>query len=388
MSKSQFLQSAICNLHFALCIFAFAFSTIQLARAESPQAVPIEGKPFRAELTAADANWQLTFTADHERRTIKAAELVRWGQCVEQGRGGALVLADGSLLSAEIVSADKDRLTADSDLFGTVKLPLESLAGVVFHTPSDRQQHDELLDRLVRAAGDSDRLLLDNGDQLSGLLEGIAADTATFKTDAGPVEIKTDRIAAILFNPALRRKPPKAAAQRAWAGFSEGSRMLAAELLVKGDSIKITAAGQTFAAPRSSLVFLQPLSGRAVYLSDVKPAEYHQTPFLDLPWPFHADRNVTGGMLRAGGRLYLKGIGVHSAARLTYNLSPVPLGEGLGVRAGEGSAISGQLSASDSHPSSLILHPPRPNQKRRQYGPPPASRPKSPSTTPRPAVAA
>ena len=58
------------------------------------------------------------------------------------------------------------------------------------------------------AAGDSDRLLLDNGDELAGFFEGIADDAVTFKTDAGSVPIKIDRITAILFNPALRRKPP------------------------------------------------------------------------------------------------------------------------------------------------------------------------------------
>ena len=83
---------------------------------------------------------------------------------------------------------------------------------------------------------------------------------------------------------------------------------------------------------------MQPLGGRAVYLSDLKPAEYRQTPFLDLPWPYRADRNVTGGMLRRGGRLYLKGLGVHSAARLVYAINPqsplAPSGEGPGVRAG------------------------------------------------------
>ena len=70
-----------------------------------------------------------------------------------------------------------------------------------------------------------------------------------------------------------------------------------------------------------------------MYLSDLKPAEYHQTPYLDLPWPYQTDRNVTGGLLRCGGRLYLKGLGVHSAARLVYKISPLPLGEGQGVRA-------------------------------------------------------
>ncbi len=388
-------------------------SSVQTA---APVAVPVEGERFAAKLVAADAQWQLTFAVGKQQRTLPAADLVCWGGCVEQGRAGGLVLADGSLFAAEVVAADKDRLTVDSDLVGTLKLPLDLLAGIVLHAPSDRQQHDLLLDRLGdcpnfrvgdcpnfrlsengtvplrgrnQPTNDSDRLLLDNGDELAGFFEGVADDTVMFKTDAGSVPIKTDRITAILFNPALRRKQTvKPHLQRVWAGFSDGSRLLATELAIKGDSLKITAAGQTLSAARSSLIFLQPLTGRAVYLSDLKPAEYRQTPFIlpspfgrgaggegsresrDLSWPYRLDRNVTSGMLRCGGRLHMKGIGVHSAARLVYTIFPLPLGEkhqnnsplplgkehqnnsslplgeGQGVRAAEGSGFRVQGSES------------------------------------------
>jgi hypothetical protein len=191
---------------------------------------------------------------------------------------------------------------------------------------------------------------------------GIANDVAKLDAEVGRVEIPTDRILAIIFNPALTRQPPGDCPDfcgrrpqewdcpplRAWAGFRDGSCLLATELILREASLRITADGQTWNAPADSLAFLQPLGGRAVYLSDLKPAEYHQTPFLDLSWPHHADRNVTGGRLRCGGRLFLKGLGVHSKAQLVYDLTgvrdqrsgvrgqkgpPLPLGEGLGVRA-------------------------------------------------------
>jgi hypothetical protein len=41
---------------------------------------------------------------------------------------------------------------------------------------------------------------------------------------------------------------------------------------------------------------------------------------LRLSWPYELDRAVQGDLLRAGGKLLLKGIGMHSAARLTYDL--------------------------------------------------------------------
>jgi hypothetical protein len=44
-------------------------------------------------------------------------------------------------------------------------------------------------------------------------------------------------------------------------------------------------------------------------------------PFLSLAWPFKTDANVTGSQLRAAGHPYAKGIGMHSAARLTHRLA-------------------------------------------------------------------
>ena len=68
---------------------------------------------------------------------------------------------------------------------------------------------------------------MDNGDELAGLIEGIADDTVKLKTDVGPVEVKTDRVTAIVFNPALKRKPPADDGQlQAWVGLSDGSRLL------------------------------------------------------------------------------------------------------------------------------------------------------------------
>ena len=71
---------------------------------------------------------------------------------------------------------------------------------------------------------------------------------------------------------------------------------------------------------RERLVAIQPLDGKAIYLSDLKPAAYKHIPYLSLSWPFVTNASVAGGPLRVGGKLYLKGLGMHSAARVTYDL--------------------------------------------------------------------
>jgi hypothetical protein len=302
---------------FSLLIILAAVSS---ARAELPLAVPVDGQPFAARLTSVDAQERLGFDVAGKPRVLAAAELVSWGQPAELRKGPILVLADGGFLPAAVLGADKVDLSADSARLGTLKLPLDALSGIVFRPPPHAAELDALLDRVARGKGQTDRLLLDNGDELTGLIETLQSDNLKIQGNLGPVEVPVRRVVALIFNPALRQQPavqPGAA----WIGLDDGARLLAARLLMEGDSLEwTTLSGAKWKADAKDLVFLMPQTGRAVYLSDIRPDEYRFLPYLETKWPYRTDRNVTGGQLRCGGRLYLKGLGVHSAARLSYRL--------------------------------------------------------------------
>jgi hypothetical protein len=316
------LQFAICNSQFAtffFCSIIFFILPSPLLCADAPIAVPVEGRLFSAELTSIDVKGQVSFQSAGQKRQLALADLVAWGACLETKRTPILALADGGLLVADVLSSDKETLPAESDIFGRLKIPLDALAGVIFRLPPALKDRDALFDRIARAQGDSDRLLLDNGDELTGLVEKIKEDAVKLNTNVGSVNIDLGRVTAIIFNPALRRKIPNDST-RTWLGFSDGSRLPATDVRLDSSKMQFAVAGQTLTTVPKNLVFLQPLSGRAVYLSDLKPSDYRFVPFLDLTWPYHLDRSVTGAWLRAGGVSYLKGIGLHSAARLTYTL--------------------------------------------------------------------
>ncbi len=303
-------------------VLCFLLTTCAAAAAELPWVVPVEGEPFHGELTAVDAGWRLTFTSDGQRRALPAADVLAWGRCPEVARRPLVVLADGGLLAADVRQMDKDHLLVDCDLFGSVKLPLEILAGVVFQTPEDRRRCDQLLDRIASAAGDADRVILVNDDELSGRVEAIQNGAIQFKNESGPVSVELRRARALIFNPSLRSRPT-IKGLRAWAGFADGSRLLTSQLVMDPKSVKITiAAGLTWNSSPRQVTWLAPLGGsRIVYLSDLRPDGYRHVPFLELAWPYRTDRNVSGAWLRSDGRLYLKGLGVHSASRLTYRLT-------------------------------------------------------------------
>lgn len=284
--------------------------------------MPVDGEPFQARLTSVDAQGRIGLDVVGKPRTLAAADLVSWGQPAELRKGPIVLLADGGVLPAAVLAVDKTDLSVDSTRLGMLKLPLDSLAGIVFRPPPHAAELDALLDRVAREQGQTDRLILDNGDELTGLIEAesLGSSTLKIKGNLGPVPVAVRRVVALVFNPALRQQAA-GQASAAWIGLSDGARLLAARWQLEGESMAwTTPSAAKFKAEAKELVFFMPPTGRVVYLSDIRPEEYRFLPYLETKWPYKTDRNVTGGQLRCGGRLYLKGLGVHSAARLSYGL--------------------------------------------------------------------
>ena len=286
------------------------------------EAVPVDGEPFSAALRSVGPDWKLHFESQGASRELAAADLVSWGTFVDKSLGPQVLLADGSLIVGDVREIDREKLLLDSDLLAHAALRLDAVAAVLLHPPSDRHRRDQLVRRLLSAGGESDRVLLDNGDELSGTVAALHDDARSLLElfPTGKIEVELARIAAVIFNPSLRR-PAATSRLRVLVGLTDGSRLLAASLEADAGKARLTLTdAAAISADSESIVALQPLGGRAVYLSDLKAASYKHIPFLQLAWPYELDRNVAADLLRAGGKLRLKGLGMHSASRLTYNL--------------------------------------------------------------------
>jgi hypothetical protein len=106
------------------------------------------------------------------------------------------------------------------------------------------------------------------------------------------------------------------------SGFRDGTLVYAEKLIASERilSLVLSCGVKLEGGNLSELAFVQSLGGRFVYLSDLEPAGYRHVPYLTIEWPYQRDRNVGGGPLMVGGRRYAKGLGMHSASRLTYRL--------------------------------------------------------------------
>ncbi|MBN2291117.1 MAG: NPCBM/NEW2 domain-containing protein [Pirellulales bacterium] len=307
---------------------------------EMSRALPLESAAFAGKLVATDEKWNLVFESDGKQQKLSAADLLRWGRPAGLKRGPVVVLADGGLLRADAVKYSGEVVKIESALFGDVAVTDKLVAGIVFELPVDRRDADRLLDwatginrlaandqrRQTTANGGRIRLL--NGDILDGRVLHVDAENVRVETEVGPVVTDLERVEAICFDQSLGNIPVPAAGGdiKAWIGLADGSLLLVQRFLLDAKKLTISLSGNSagkaddWITSPEELSFVQPMGTKAIYLSDLTADEYRNVPYLDLAWPYGIDRNVSGGRLRWGGRLFIKGLGVHSSARLTYML--------------------------------------------------------------------
>jgi hypothetical protein len=346
---------------FLLGIVLATVSHCAVAADGVPKAVPVDGKAFPAEFVGVDEKW-LTLRSGKEERRLAAEDLVTWGAPVEpKSRGrlperfppAELLLVDEGLLVVDIKESKSDRFIAESSSLGDIEVPFERVRGALFRPPINRQRRDLFANRLTDEATKTDRLILENGDVVTGRILRFAAAEAgaknvpaffvEIKVGETPLKIDADRVVAAAFNPESLETPPRRG-QRAVVGLADGSRLMVQSLRTTDKEVELRLApGTTWKATRDQLVFLQPLLDKLTYVSDLivpqslddsgdpkgtlvgrppreKSARYKFVPYLTATWPLCADRNVRGTHVRSSGRLYLKGLGMHSGGMLTLIL--------------------------------------------------------------------
>ncbi len=282
---------------------------------DKPLAVPLEGAPFRGTLVSVDPKGLAVFETEGGKRELPAGTLVRWGDCVDPDRAPVFVLRDGTLLVAGILEAGQADLSLDSDSVGLVRLPRQEIAAVVTRLPASHLDRDRLLDEAVRNEAETTRVVMLNGDRMRGELTALSDRDIALRTSVGPIQLDLGNISTISFP----RSTPAGTANPSVVGLADGSRVCVKQLTVDGETGTLeTVGGLSWKTATKKIAFLQPASPRLVYLSDLSPAGYRHVPYLDRTWEYQKDRNALGGLMRSGGRLHLKGLGMYTAARISY----------------------------------------------------------------------
>lgn len=230
---------------------------------------------------------------------------------------GDRLVARPSAVSEDMLTVAWKRLVAPDDW----KLPLETVAALVFDLPATKTDRQRLFADLQTLPPGDDIVLLANGDRTQGEFEKLDGAFVELQGAAGPLKLDRSRVRAIRFNPELT-SAPKVVGRRWVMSLVDGSRFTATGIELQGSELKVaTATKQTFTLPLASVVSCHVYGSRVIPLSDREPTEVSFVPYLAAQWPLVRNTNVLHGPLSLRGTEYATGLGMHSRMSVTYALS-------------------------------------------------------------------
>ena len=262
-----------------------------------------------------------------DKQTYRVRDLLKleWsGRKAAPVAGTSVVLlANGDLLAAAAQASEDEHLVASWTRFPDrppLRLPLETVRGFVLSLPADLSEQPAVFRTVLDTGQKSDRFVLQNGDRLFGELTSLSPTGISIKSAVGTTELDRATVTAVGFN-AEWISFPKVEGPQMLISLTDGSHLAAGGVELASGVLRMKAAyGANLEVPIEAVSAIRFLGGRAVYLSDLAPAEFHFTPYLGGQWPLQNDRNAAGGLLRLGGAEFPKGLGVHSKSEITYEL--------------------------------------------------------------------
>lgn len=248
--------------------------------------------------------------------------------------GAQLYFANGDLISANILSSDAEYLMARCATAlqqrdqnpRTLRIPVEYLAGVVRERKMTHDQEIRCFKLLFSRQEDADLLELMNGDTLRGELMQTNAKSIELKTAVTTLSLPVEKIRLLSFNPTLRvqPKPNRTALQVRLADHSIITLYADPNIKKTGDTDQLqlrTGWGAIVQLDLNEIQDIQVFGERGQLLSDTKPVEYQQTPFIGKPIPLQINRSSVGGPLTIKNSYYSRGLGLQSLTEISYHLN-------------------------------------------------------------------
>jgi hypothetical protein len=218
---------------------------------------------------------------------------------------------DGQVLRGAIDRADDDHVALRNARLGIVAFPLDAIRTI---------ERSSSVRRGERVESPGDRVLLANGDEVDGVVERLNADGIRIQSAEGADSrtIGWDAVERVeLANEATKPVSGLSAILR----LVDGSIVRADKLHWEGGTASANlVAGGSVRVPIEVIRAIEVAGGRRDWLSDLEPIAYEHRPQLGPDFPLGRDVSCLGGPLRAGGRTFDRGVGLHSACRAEWKL--------------------------------------------------------------------
>jgi hypothetical protein len=248
-----------------------------------------------------------------------------------------LVLTNGdALVGKPAPPAAADHVAIVSPSFGLLAVPFDQLDAI------QSTAHPKFLPPFRPDTARSDLLIRAGGDRITGLLKSVTPDQVVFDVDGKGLRVATRDVAA-LYLTRVQEPPARPETLLAVVTARDGSCLTGALTAADADGLRLrtlypdSASGEPRVCrlPSAELASLYFKNGRCIYLSDLDPRTVEEYSFIEpaqqapadpglaFPFPFRRDRTVNPELPRPitlRGRVFRKGLGVHSRSALTYDL--------------------------------------------------------------------
>jgi hypothetical protein len=220
----------------------------------------------------------------------------------------------------ESISAESLRLTTPWE--DHVDIPLARIRGVHLGLLERKEPTDSFVKRL-KERGSEDQLLAQtkSGEVLAinGVVEATDKDRLRFRYQDRSRTIPLKQVEGLV----LATRP-----EREREGDLRPTFSLPGGLAVSGRWKDLDTAvwkietpwGQELKLPAAEIQDVRFRGGKMTYLSDLSPSKVEETPYFGHRLPWRRDVNLIGEPLKMQGRIYDRGLAVHSRCILTYDL--------------------------------------------------------------------
>lgn len=332
--------SLVYNLNWLCCATWFGLVLVSslVAVAQEPDLATMilsDGSRFSAALLELDENGNAVLRDRSGAVRKGAEELVSWGEFRDTDRQPLIVLSGGTVIAGEITAIGDEVVHLSSESFPAATVQRAHVLGMVWRPSADAFERDQQVLRVANANRSADQVWLANGDQLTGTIlsgsdpvaalgTGLSEIAILPRVGTQPVKAAVENISAIGFAAEATALPPANAGQVLLA-LRDGSRLAVQKISADRDQLQVMLSNREVlvldaSALRERVTGVQWLGDHITYVSDLESLGHKHIPFLSLSWDLGIDRNVAQGLLRSGGRIYPKGIGMHSTSRVAYAL--------------------------------------------------------------------
>jgi len=305
---SPFLHFLISSALAAAALLASATPT----HADSTVLLAEERQLEDVELKPGPTTEQVTFTkrgASPETVALRNLLVIDFGKIPGREITPTVRLVGGGQVFGKAIFTGPKQLQVSAG-WGSFTVPLAWVSAVRF------DEHAPMPDAVTE-----DTVVL-AGDRVQGAIGSVSGGKLTITLSGKAIPVDLAKVKALALAPRAQPEETTPPAGLLLAiDLGGGERLSGRWVRLTEDLLTIRMAwGDTIDIPVASISRLEVKNGRLIFLSDVQPSEARHVPYLDGAFPHRADRAVSGKPLKLGGKVYARGIGVHSRSELTYTL--------------------------------------------------------------------